>query len=175
MAETNEKKKPFWMDDEEWKQRGLPKLEGNMSDAVAGGVPELKWVERGSIIGAWVEKDGLLIYHFYKRDRKGIFDAAQDEMAEARKQASAKQVEEWQQRIAEHANAELAKVPWWPNFEEVLDQEFKSHFRFHPFKTNYYPEVDSWSVVMEPPNTPTKWGPAQYEIPFSKIALRLGS
>lgn len=174
MAETNEKKKPFWMDDEEWNRRGLPKLDGEVSAAVTGGVPDLKWVDKGAIVGAWVVKDGLLLYHFYKKDRKAVYDAAQAEMETARKQASKESVEEWQKRIAEHANGELEKIPWWPNFKDVLDQVFKEHFRFHPFKIDYYLEVDSWSVVMTEPSTPVRWTAAQFELPFSKVALQVG-
>jgi len=166
MAETE--KKPFWMDNDEWEKRHLPKLEGDVSAAVTGGVPDLKWVEKGAIIGAWVIKDGLLLYHFYKKDRKEIFDQAHKQM-EGVKDAAL------QQEIATQANASLEKLPWWPNFKDVLESVFKEHFRFHPFKSDYYQEVDSWSVVMAEPSTPVRWTAAQYELPFSKVALQVGS
>jgi len=172
LAET--KTKPFWMEDEEWNKKGLPKLEGNVAEAVLSGVPELKWVEKGALIGAYVHKDGMLIYHFYKKDRKAVYDDAHKKMEDARKLEAAEQAPA-QQHIAEQANAELDKLPWWPQFKEHLEAVFGEHFRYQPFKTDYYPEVDSWSVIMPEMDTPTPWSAAQLEAPFSMVALRVGS
>lgn len=174
MAETQEKK-PFWMDDEEWQRRKLPALEGNMAGAVTGGVPQLNWVTKGGLVGAWVVKDGLLLYQLYKKDRKEIFDAAQKQMDAARELKDLAQIQAAQQRIAEDANFAMEQRPWWPNFKSVVEDVFKEHFRFHPFKIDFYREVDSYSVVMAELDTPVKWSAAQYEAPISKIALQVGS
>jgi hypothetical protein len=169
MAET--KVKPFWVEDAEWAKKGLPKLEGNVAEAVVSGVPELKWVEKGSLIGAHVQKDGMLVYHFYKKDRKAIYDEAQTLLEASRGQPSEAQV---QQSIAERANADLEAHPWWPQFKEQLEVVFNEHFKYQPFKVDYYPEVDSWSVIMPVPDTPVPRTIAQLEAPFSVIALRVG-
>jgi hypothetical protein len=161
--------------EKKWKSSGLPKLEGNLAGTVQDGVPDLTWVDAGHIKGAWVIKDGLLLYHFYKRDRKDVYDNAQAEMDDARKTCSKEQLPVAQQRIAEHANSEFEKRPWWPEFKTVVEGVFKDHFRYSSFKIDYYREVDSWSIVMPEPNTPIKWTKEQYETPFFAISRLLGS
>ena len=175
MAETQERKRPFWMDEGEWNKRGLPKLSGNIANVVASGVPDLNWVFCEGLVGAWTSKDGMLIYHFYKKDRKEIYDTIHAEMDEAVNQYGRDRAQEVLTRCAEEGNKKLEKHPWWPNFKELLDKVFKDHFRFHPFKISFYPEVDSWSVIMTPPDTPVAWGHNQYEAPFSQVARLLGS
>jgi len=163
------------MDDEEWKLRGLPKLEGNLANAVSDGVPDLTWVDAGHLKGAWVIKDGLLIYHFYKKDRKEIYDVAQAAMDDVKKTCSKENLPAAQQKIAEHANQELERHPWWLGFKETVEGVFKEHFRFQPFKLDFYREVDSWSVVMSEPNTPVRWSKQQFEAPFFEVSRLLGS
>jgi len=162
MAET----KPFWMSDEEWGRRGLPKLEGNVAEAVTNGVPDLTWVEHGHVVGAYTRKDGMLVFHFYKRDRKAIFDEAHRQMAE--KGAD-------QKGIADAANEALEKLPWWPQFKGHLDSVFKEQFRYQPFKTDYYSEVDSWSVIMPEPAGPLALKKERLEAPFVAVASLVAS
>jgi len=178
MVETVAKKKPFWMSDEEWQQRGLPAMpnsEENMAGAVQKGVPELNWVECKSIIGAWVEKDGLLLYHFYMRDRKQIFDDAQKRMDVTRDMAAPGIIQSEQQRISAEANEALEKHPWPPAFKDLLERVIKDCFRYQTFKIDYYLEVDSWSVAMPALETPTKWTADQYAQPIKRLADQLQS
>ena len=69
-------------------------------------------------------------------------DAIADNLADFNKRR------EEQDKIAQQANEELEKIPWWNNFEQILDEIFNNHFKYHPHKTSYYPEVDSWSVML---------------------------
>lgn len=166
--------KPFWMDDEEWARR-YPQMPGSdIGDAVAAGVPDLKEVKKGDVVGAWTKKDGVLVYHFYKADRKEIYDKAQEDMDSVRDNDSTPQEKSQQQsQIAEAANAELEKHPWWPDFEKTLSEVFSEHFKFRPHKITFYREVDSWSVMLPDISTPVSWPDAQFEKPFSMVALRV--
>lgn len=166
MAEATIEKKPWWVSEEE--KVGLQSTpQDNLGEHVASGVPDLKWVEKGEIIGEWTKKDGLIVYHFYKRDRRAIYDKAHTDMD------AAKDNPQLQNKIAVEANQELAKYPWWPGFEHILDQVFAEHFKYHPHKTTYYSEVDSWSVMLPIPNTPVPMSNEQLELPFTKVALRI--
>lgn len=179
MAETTEvvvadgikieaKKKPFWVSDEE--KAGLGTTPQCNVD-VASAVPNLTWVEKGPVVGAYVVKDGLLIYHIYKRDRKEIFDRAHMRMDTVRELGHPAKMAEEQNRIAQEANAALGDVPWWDNIVDKLTAVFSEHFRHHPNKVTYYPEVDSCSVIMPEPTMPGAMTKAHLEAPFAQLAL----
>jgi len=172
MAEIE--KKPFWVtDDEKDGLKGTP--QNDMAGALEEGVPELNKVEKGDVVGAWTEKDDLFIYHFYKRDRKEIYDQAHADMDEMRDQVVDQvQRDRLQSEIAVRANQTLAEHPWWPEIETILEEVFSDHFKYHPHKITYYSEVDSWSVMLPIPNTPVPMTDAQLEVPFSRVALRVG-
>jgi hypothetical protein len=171
VAET----KPFWMDDAEWQKRYPQMPAQDIGDAVAAGVPDLHEVKKGDVIGAWTKKDDLLIYHFYKADRKKIFDEAHAEMDRFAEEHREPQRSEMQGRVAKAANEELEQHPWWDNFEQILREVFSEHFKYRPNKITFYREVDSWSVIMPDISTPVSWSEAQYEKPFSMVALRVMS
>lgn len=168
--------KPFWMDDEEWERRYPQMPQANIADSVATGVPELSEVEKGDIVGAYTFKDGLLIYHFYKKDRKEIYDIAQTEMDRVRDGAKDKEEGDRLQGILAHeANEALKASPWWPNFEDELHSVFSEVFKYQEHKATFYKEVDSWSVMLQKPEgmvTPDK---SHLERPFAMLALRVGA
>ena len=171
MAET----KPFWMDEEEWEQK-YPKMpQENIAEQVVNAVPELHPVEKGEVVGAYTFKDGLLIYHFYKRDRKKVYDDAHEEMDRIRDEVKDETEKNRQQAlVAKTANDYFANNPWWPNMAEVLDEVFTDHFKHRPKKITFYPEPDAWSVMMPEPDGPVSMTTAQLEAPFSAVALKVG-
>lgn len=174
MAET-EPKKPFWMDEEEWKARYPEMPQENIADKVVGGIPELIPVEKGDVVGAYTFKDGLLIYHFYKRDRKEIYDQAHVDMDRIRDEVQdPKDRAQQQQEVAAAANAEFDKHPWWPDMSEILDMVFTDHFKYRPKKITFYPEPDAWSVMMPEPDGPVSMTTAHLEAPFAAVALQVG-
>jgi hypothetical protein len=165
-----QKQKPFWMDESEWKTRGLPKLINYRGiDNIVESIPVLNWIQKGNIIAAYVEKDGLINYHFYKKDRKEIFDKAHIDMDQIKKDTPYDLQEDAQNKIAKQANKNLEEHPWWPGFSSFIHHVFNEHFKYQPFKVDYYPEVDSWSIIMNIPNTPTKWSP-QHEVLVDSIS-----
>jgi len=167
--------KPFWMDDEEWERKYPQMPQINIADSVASGVPNLVEVEKGNIVGAYTLKDGLLIYHFYKKDRKEIYDTAQAEMDRARDE-----VEDLEKRsrlqgvLAHDANEALRAHPWWPNFEAELDAVFSEVFKYQDHKIDFYKEVDSWSVLLPEPSGVVRPSKEYLERPFAMLATRLG-
>lgn len=167
MAET----KPFWMDEEEWEKR-YPKIpEQDMSDAVINGVPDLREVKKGDIVGAWTRKDGALIYHFYHTGRKAIYDQANAEMDAVRDGEGTQQEKiARQNEIAARANIEIEKFPWWDGFEQLLNKVFSDYFKYRPHKVAFSPEVDSWSVMVPDISSPVSWTDNQYEKPFNLVA-----
>lgn len=167
--ETTEKRKPFWMSDEEWEAKNLPKLpEENIADHVQ--VPELTRVPHDHVIVEFGVKDGVLNYHFYHRDRKALIDAGHESMEETRdrfeaackaaKSENDKRValaarDAEQQQISRDVHSGLEEMPWWDGFGDYLAKMFPQVFKFQrDFKVNYFPEVDSWSVAMPEPKTP---------------------
>lgn len=173
---TKAETKPFWMSDEDWEKRYPQMPQANIAEQVVDGVPDLNEVEKGEVVGAYTFKDGLLIYHFYKKDRKTIFDQAHAEMDRIATEVEDPKEREAQQRTAaEGANTALAESPWWDNFEEELKAVFGEVFKYQEAKITFYREVDSWSVMLQEPSgvvTPSK---QQLEKPFSMLALRLGA
>lgn len=180
MAETTEvvvsdgikieaKKKPFWVSDEE--KTGLGTTPQCNVD-VAAAVPDLTWVEKGPVVGAYVIKDSLLIYHVYKRDRKEIYDQAMADMDRMRNEVvDQKERARRQSEIATRANAAMGELPWWDDIVGKLEVLFSDHFRHHPHKVTYYPEVDSCSVIMPEPTMPGATAKTHLEAPFSQLAL----
>lgn len=167
-VKTETEKRPFWVSEEE--KKGVATTPPDNLD-VASAVPELTWVEKGSVIGAWVRKDGLVVYHIYKRDRKEIFDRTHERMDTVRELGHPAKVAEEQNRIAQEANAALHECPWWPETAEKLQVVFQDHFKHQPNKITYYPEVDSWSVILPEPNMPGALTPQHLEAPIAKLAL----
>lgn len=168
--------KPFWMDDEEWERKYPQMPQTNIADQVVAGIPNLNEVEKGDIIGAYTLKDGLLIYHFYKKDRKEIYDIAQAEMDRLRDEIEDKEKSDRLQGIVAHdANEALKAIPWWPNFEEDLHSVFSEVFKYQEHKVTFYKEVDSWSVMLQEPSGPVKPNKQILEKPFTLMALRVGA
>jgi hypothetical protein len=67
---TKAETRPFWMDDEDWDRKYPPMPQTDIAERIVAGVPNLEEVEKGDIVGAYTIKDGLLIYHFYKKTAK---------------------------------------------------------------------------------------------------------
>ena len=175
MTTTKAETKPFWMDDVEWERRYPQMPQSNIADNVVAGVPKLELVEKGDIVGAYTIKDGLLIYHFYKKDRKEIFDAAhakmdriQDEVVDPAERSKMRT------EAAVEANAALAEHPWWPEFDVKLTEVLSEVFKYQPHKATFYQEVDSWSVMLPVPSGLAKPSKQHLESPFSMLALRVG-
>jgi len=163
--------KPFWMTNDEWEQRYPEMPQVNIAESILSGVPDLREVEKGNVVGAYTFKDGLLIYHFYKRDRKEIYDDAQERM-DAASEDPQKRSEE-QGVIAKEANEAMKQVPWWDGFENTLSEVFSEAFKYQEFKVSFYPEVDSWSVMLPKPQGVTQPTVKHLEMPFSLLALRV--
>jgi len=167
--------KPFWMDDEEWERRYPQMPQVNIADSVVSSVPELTEVEKGNIVGAYTFKDELLLYHFYKKDRKEIYDAAQAGMDRLRDEIDDKEKRDRLQGIIAHdANEALKAAPWWENFEAELHSVFSEVFKYQEHKVSFYKEVDSWSVMLPEPAGVTRPSKQHLEKPFAMLALRFG-
>jgi len=171
MAETQVEKRPFWVSEEE--KSGLVATPQGSLD-VGAAIPELTWVEKGPVVGAYVIKDGLLIYHIYKKDRKEIYDDAMADMDRIRNEVvDAKERARLQNEVAMRANKAMSNLPWWVGILDTLTAIFADHFRHHPQKVTYYPEVDSCSVIMPEPTMPGALTKAHLEAPFSQLALQV--
>lgn len=176
MASSKAEKKPFWMDDEEWERKYPQMPQANIAASVAAGVPDLVEVEKGDVLGAYTFKDGLLIYHLYKKDRKEIYDTAQAEMDRIRDEAADRAEGDRLQGILAHdANEALKATPWWPNFEDELHSVFSEVFKYQEHKATFYKEVDSWSVMLPEPSGVVKPDKQYLEKPFAMLALRVGA
>lgn len=169
-AETNGR--PFWAEAKPWQEAKLPKIEGATKvEEVASAVPSFTTVETPLLFCSYTLKDGLLLYQIFHRQRKEIFDAAEAEMNRIRDTVrNPAQVQAEQQEVATKANVELAKHPWWPMFEQVLKTIFERHFRYHPFKVNFYPETDSWSVAMPKPTAPGGFSSERLAAPVHELS-----
>lgn len=176
MSTTKAETKPFWVDDAEW-NRKYPKMnQANIADNVVSGIPDMERVEKGDIVGEYTFKDGLLVYHFYKKDRKKIYDDAFAEMDRIRDEGATLSKEESmksQNAAAHKANIALAEKPWWPNFEKMLAEAFSEVFKYQEHKATFYSEVDSWSVILPVPSGLVRPNKQQLERPFSMLALRV--
>ncbi len=173
---TKAETRPFWMDDEDWDRKYPPMPQVNVAEKVAAGVPKLEEVEKGDIIGAYTIKDGLLIYHFYKKDRKEIYDAAHAEMDKIGDEVTDSQERTLlQDAAAAKANASLEEHPWWPIFGSALDAVFSETFKYQEYKATFYREVDSWSVMLPEPFGVVSANKQQLEKPFAMLALRVGA
>ena len=174
MAEIAQR--PFWAEEKTWEKSKLPPIAGSKTvDEISTAVPKFTQVEADHILGEYTHKDGLLLYHFYHRKRKEIFDAAEAEMSHIRgSSASPDQARILQQEVAVKANADMLAHPWWPKFEDILKRVFTEHFKYQPFKTNFYPEVDGWSVAMPDPDSPLALTPERLVAPFALVDTALG-
>jgi len=176
MTTMKAEEKPFWMDDEEWRRKYPQMPQTNIADSVAAGVPDLVEVEKGDVVGVYTVKDGLLIYHFYKKDRKEIYDSAQSEMDRIRDEVGDREKSSRLQGILAHdANEALEATPWWPNFEDELHSVFSEVFKYQEHKATFYKEVDSWSVILPEPSGVVKPNRSYLEKPFAMLALRVGA
>jgi hypothetical protein len=165
MAEAKVEKLPFFISDEE--KKGLQAApQDNMADDLKSAIPDFFEVEKGDVVAAFGLKDGLLIFHIFKKDRKAIYDQAHEALAGERDDSKAS-------KISHNANAMLAANPWWPGFEDILNDVFADHFKYTDFKVTYYQEVDSWSVIM-PELKGVAVPKTHYDAVVSKLALRVG-
>jgi hypothetical protein len=173
---TKAETKPFWMDEEEWEKKFPQMPQANIADNVTSGVPDLKDVEKGDVVGAYTIKDGLLIYHFYKKDRKAIYDAAHAEMDRLREEVEDQaEKAKLQGEVAKQANTDLEACPWWEGFEDELKAVFADVFKYQEYKISFYREVDSWSVILPEPSGVVKPSTQHLEKPFAMLALRVGA
>jgi len=173
MTSSKAETKPFWMDDTEWERRYPQMPQANIAENVVAGVPDLKEVEKGNIVGAYTFKDGLLVYHFYKKDRKKIFDEAFRAL-DAVEDLPQKEKTKAQNEISHRANVELSEKPWWPDFEKYLSEVFSEVFKYQEYKATFYSEVDSWSVILPAPSGLVTPNQQQLEKPFAMLAFRVG-
>lgn len=171
MAEAKVEKLPFFISDAE--KKGLEAApQDNLADNLKEAIPDFFDVEKGEVVGSFGLKDGLLIFHLFKKDRKKIYDEAHTAMEQYAKECREPQRTEMQQRVAQQANKDLAAHPWWPGFEEILRAVFAEHFKYTEQKITYYPEVDSWSVIMPEPKS-VAMPKSHLEAAVAKVALRV--
>ena len=164
MAEAKVEKRAFFVSDEE--KKGLYDApQDNMADDLKSAVPDFFDVEKGDVVASFGLKDGLLIYHIFKKDRKAVYDQAHEALAVERDDSRASE-------ISSNANTMLAASPWWPGFEDILNAVFAEHFKYNELKVTYYQEVDSWSVIMPEPKGMAV-PKSHLEAVVSKIALRV--
>lgn len=173
MTSSKAETKPFWMDNAEWERRYPQMPQANIAENVVAGVPNLKEVEKGNIVGAYTFKDGLLVYHFYKKDRKKIYDDAFKAL-DAAGELPQKEKVKTQNDISHQANLALAEKPWWPDFEKYLTDVFSEVFKYQEHKATFYDEVDSWSVILPAPSGLVEPNRQQLERPFAMLAVRVG-
>lgn len=165
MAEAKVEKLPFFVSDEE--KRGLQAApQDNMADDLKSAIPDFFEVVKGDVVASFGLKDGLLIFHLFKKDRKAIYDQAHEALAAERDDSKTSE-------ISRNANAQLAANPWWPGFEDIIKEVFGEHFKYSDFKVTYYQEVDSWSVIM-PELKGVAVPKSHYDAVVSKLALRVG-
>jgi len=172
MTTAETKERPFWAEEKPWQESKLPHIDGAAkADEIASAVPSFTAIETPVLLVNYTRKDGLLLYHFYHRQRKEIFDAAEAEMNRIRDTVrNSEQVRVDQAEVAVKANQELAKVPWWPSFEGMLKTIFEQQFKYHPFKINFYQETDSWSVAMPEPTSPLAITTERLAEPVKKLS-----
>jgi hypothetical protein len=166
-------KKPWWVSGEE--KKGVEETpQVDLANALQDAVPAFERVEKGDLIAEYGVKDDLLLFHFYKKDRREIYDrahAAIDKVGQLYGRAPQADVEI--AKISKEANADLEQCPWWPDFEAVAAEVFQDHFRYQPHKLTYYMEVDSWSLMLPQPTIMAQTKPQFHETFVSKLALRL--
>ena len=169
-AETN--RRPFWTEEKPWQESKLPTISGAAkAEEIVSAVPTFTTVETPVLLVNHTRKDGLLLYHFFLRQRKEIFDAAEAEMNLLRDTVrNLEQVRAQQQEVAAKANQELAAIPWPSSFEGLLKTVFEKHFKYHPFKANFYPETDSWSVAMPEPSSPLTFTAERLAAPVLELS-----
>jgi hypothetical protein len=163
--EVTLEKKPWWVSKEELD--GLKSTpQANMAESVVAGVPELHSLTEGPLEMQYTQKDGLLVYHFYKTDRKKIYDDAHKRMDVLAEKAHSNVRDREIARAAQEANEALDAVPWWPEIEAYLNGVFTVIFRDMERKVSYYREADSWSVILPEPITPLGLTQEKLESPF---------
>ena len=147
-----------------------PSFEGQQSSIpiTEDVIPKATTVRKGSVIAEYVLKDGLLIYHVYKADRKALFDEI---VVELEKYPIGSPTAS---KFIEESNARFEAAPWWPDTESLLSQMMREHFRTDQVTIDYYREVDSWSVVMPEPPIPGARASGHLESVVSKLALKFG-
>lgn len=155
-------RKPWFVGDEE-KQglttvpttpnnlKGVKSFGKDLQEEISSAVPQLQSVALDKVICEYGEKDGLYNFHFYLPVRYAIRMEAEEQMERARRECSKEQLPIMQQRIADHGNQKLAENPWPGNMEALITESFKQVFPYSEFKVSFFPEVDSWSVVMPEP------------------------
>ena len=111
-------------------------------DDVIKAVPKFNEVAKNNLLVQWRLADGTLTYHIYKTDRKNLFDKTEALLKTL-------VTDESKNALAEEANAEFEKIPWWPEFEKKLMEALTEYFKLASGKVGYYREVDSWSVSLE--------------------------
>jgi len=120
----------------------------NLASTVEGAIPRFDQIVLENITGEYTLKDGALVFHVYKNDRKVLFDQIMADVANTRpgsKEESA---------IFQKGNLEMQKIPWWDNTEQVLAEEAKNHYKYLDNRIGYAQEVDSWTVMFPEPTTP---------------------
>lgn len=143
--------------------------EDNLASVVEGGVPQFKEFEVGEILGTYSIKDGALVFHIYKTDRKNLYDQI---IADVEKTKRGSKEESEAFRIG---NLEMVKIPWWDNTEQVLAEEAKSHYRYLDNRIGYTQEVDSWTVMFPEPTAPAAASDEYIQSFLTRIAARLGA
>jgi len=142
---------PFYATETEHKSVDTLPTQPVKVESLLNAVPKFHDTICGNLLVQWAliltsgTKELVCEYHIYKRDRKEIFDQAQD-LLKVTSGADAVGA------VAEAANADLAKHPWWPDFEKKLIETLSEHFKGVAGRVGYHEEVDSWSVSMHPEN-----------------------
>jgi hypothetical protein len=124
-------------------------------------------VEQELIEGEYGIKDGILYLHFYKKDRKKLYDQVMQNVA-ATKRGSKEEAAAFAE-----GDTKLREIPWWPAIEEVLGLVAKEKYRYVEPKITYAPEVDSWSVMLPEPTSFGATATKYLESFFNEVDNRL--
>ncbi|CAB4131661.1 hypothetical protein UFOVP276_67 [uncultured Caudovirales phage] len=138
---------PFFATEEERKTVDTLPTDTTTVASLVDAIPKFNDVVRGNLLVQWTflfgrTRSRTLEYHIYKIDRKNVFDLAEKALHGATSPSD-------RQIISTEANAALESIPWWPGFEETLQQVLGEHFKQTAGRYGYHLEVDSWSVSID--------------------------
>jgi hypothetical protein len=141
----------------------------NLSTQVESGVPVFEVFACEKITGEFGVKDGALLFHIYKNDRKKVYDQF-IEALEGTRPGSKEESE-----IFRKGNAAMVEIPWWDNTETVLAEEAKAQYKFLDNRIGYAQEVDSWTVMFPEPTAPGATSKMYLQGFLTRVDARLGA
>lgn len=141
----------------------------NLATTVEGGIPQFNLIELDNIAGEYTLKDGALVFHIYKKDRKALYDKIMADVENTRRGSKE------ESEVFKNGNLDMQKIPWWDNTEQVLAEEAKNHFKYLDNRIGYAQEVDSWTVMFPEPTTPGATSDMYLRGFLGRVDIRLGA